>query len=246
VLGTVIATPPAEMPPAARHALDTDRARVTQGVLRTGALAYSSFLLVTLGFVPFAEAKLPVLGLAALIGALITALLVVAARGGGTSRTTLYVGLALHVVILGWACVLTSPLIVMPPVIIASMVTASSMPSHELSRLAAVGHALALVVPLVLEWVGVLPPTYRAVGHALVFEPWTIALDARVVVGLAVGAFLLQIIATTIIIVAQRRRQTEAEERVHLQAWHFAQLVPEDIATATSSPAPPRSTRSAT
>src|SRR4051812_33004313 len=109
----------------------------------------------------------------------------------------------------------------MPILVIGSLSTFISMPSVNAPNRIAASLMLSILVPLVLEWTGVLPRTYFFVGNAIAFQPWAIDFTPMAMIVSTVAVLVVQMIVTSSIHRGQRRSQEQAHERVHVHSWHL-------------------------
>jgi eukaryotic-like serine/threonine-protein kinase len=218
--------PPREIPQAARAEIDRDRNPVMRAVLHKVAWTYGAFLVLTIGIeLAAATATWPHLLIASLLAAL-TGICTWGARQTGThgDRARLLV-LGLHVLLLGATAIVVGSLFVLPAVVIGSLATFVASPAMPMPRLVGVLHVLAPAIPLGLELAGVLPPTFHLVDGGVLYRPWAIDLEPMALVGLIGGVTVLQAIVTTAVMAGQRAILEQAHERIHVQRWHFQQLL---------------------
>ncbi len=119
------------------------------------------------------------------------------------------------------------PLVLVPLLALGNTVLYLTALDDQRPRIIVLG-LLAVAVPTVLQWVGVLPPSYAVAGGVLEVMPRMIHFPPvpTMVFLLAVQLF---IIATAAFFVARlRRRYTRAERRIHLHTWQLRQVVPAD------------------
>ena len=86
-------------------------------------------------------------------------------------------------------------------------------------------HFLAFFIPLLLEWLHVVPASYEITHGALILKPWAVSVTPTALLFSMISIVLLQVVGTTFALDAQRREQDLAQETVHLQSWQFSQLV---------------------
>jgi serine/threonine-protein kinase len=226
VLARLLLTPPREMPPAVRARIDRERAATAQRVYRGGAWAYLGFFLLVpamslIGIHGFWPLTLIVveLGLLALICAL-------GVRSSGAVRVA-YVVLFGHAALLATLGVLIGPLFLVPILMFGTLPIGIMLPVVRRPRLVASIHLLAFLVPLGLEVLGVTTRTFGGHGSELVLSPAVITITPVAMVVVIVFTVIVQAVANTQILDAQRESQDRAQEQLHVQAWQLAQLVPE-------------------
>jgi hypothetical protein len=97
-------------------------------------------------------------------------------------------------------------------------------PILRMPRTVYVVHVLVFAVPLLLEWLNVVPRTFQLVGETIILHPH-VGIDATTLVVATVSMILIQLTGLSVVLDGQRREQDQAQETVHLQSWQFAQLV---------------------
>ena len=133
--------------------------------------------------------------------------------------------MTLHCLLIATTGIAFGPLFIVPILIFGSATLFAIVPTVSIPRLIVVLHVLALLVPLALEWVGVLPHSFRVEAGELVLQPWAVELSASALVFVVLATTLLQLVATAFVLHAQRKTAARAEEQLHLQKWHLDQLV---------------------
>jgi eukaryotic-like serine/threonine-protein kinase len=226
VLARLLLTPPREMPPAVRARIDRERAATAHRVYRGGAWAYLGFFLLVplmslLGIHGFWPLVLIVveLGLLSLTCAL-------GARSSSAIRIA-YMVLFGHAVLLTTLGVLLGPLFLVPILMFGTLPIGIMLPVVRRPKLVASIHVLAFLVPLALELLGVTTRTFGGHGSELVLRPAVMTITPVAMVVVIVFTVLVQAVANTQILDAQRESQDRAQEQLHVQAWQLAQLVPE-------------------
>jgi hypothetical protein len=87
--------------------------------------------------------------------------------------------------------------------------------------------SLGLLVPLALEWLGIVPPTFVYVGDQLVLHTGSVPLSPHLIVTALVILVIGQMIGVSVLLFSQRCEQERAQEQLHVQKWHLDQLVGE-------------------
>ena len=232
MLSSLLLEPPREFPAEARAAIEADRDATTRMASHAGMYAYSGFLVITIatkllgvgGTWPFV-----------VIGALLACLVVICAYGSKQPRFSsrlIAAYLAGHLSVLTLFVVVVGPLVIAPLAVLGSLGINLGLPSVYIPKRLLALHVLALIGPLALEWLGVLPPTYHVVGNELALSPWAIHLSPTAMFVLAISVMVMQMIAIVFINVSQRRSADRAHEQLHLYTWHLGQLVPTAKAAA--------------
>ena len=123
------------------------------------------------------------------------------------------------------ASLVLGPLLIVPIFMIMSLAGMLSQPSSYRSAVIVVPQVLAIAVPLVLEWVGFLPSTYRIAG-GLVFTPPAIELSQTLASVLLVTPIVVGAIVMSLIAISLRVAQQRGQDQLHAQTWHLQQLLP--------------------
>jgi hypothetical protein len=98
-----------------------------------------------------------------------------------------------------------------------------------------------MLAPLVLEWVGVLPPTFSLEGGAIVIRSWVLELDSDGVYAVLIGGNLGLLATISSMVIKLRAAQDEAALQHLLVTWHLRQMV--TPATSAAASAPPTAAR---
>ncbi|MDB4956708.1 MAG: Serine/threonine protein kinase PrkC, regulator of stationary phase [Myxococcales bacterium] len=231
ILARMLLEPPAEVPPEARRRIELDQMRAGQRTLRGGAWAYFGFVLLVLAL-QFAgmHGEWPVFVLAGLLFALGGICFVHSRKPRPVSPLMFAAVLILHASMLAITGVLFGTLIVLPIFVIGSLANFITIPSVNAPKRITLAMSMAVVVPVALEWLDVLPRTLHVVGSAVVFEPWAVQLSPTVLLVGVITSFLLQVVVTASLSSVQRRSQERMAEQLHVQSWHLRHLVPDSAA----------------
>src|SRR4051812_923336 len=121
---------------------------------------------------------------------------------------------------------MVGPFIIAPTLVVTTLMAYASHP--QLGRIGVLASILgaSVVVPWVLELVGITDATYHFEGGALVLTSPIVTYTA-VPVQISFAVLLLSLI---VVVAALSRsiakRQREATRRLEIQAWHLRQIVP--------------------
>jgi serine/threonine-protein kinase len=230
---------PVDVPPAeVERELAIDNLRAGRIQLRSAVVACALFLLA-MPTVFWLGVRRPGWVFALIAGILANgiAFLFAASRERPVGRW-LYVGLTLHCGTLALAGFVLGPLLVVPTLAVGSVAGFLSQPMVW-RRLPVIGaHLLAVLAPFVLEVVGVVPRTFSIDAGDLRLHPWAVDMPPHVLLIVALVAAVLQIIATSILVIQLRRAKDAAERTTKLQLWHLRQLVPAPSPRSESCPSP--------
>ena len=228
LLARLLLEPPKVIPAAARDKIAQEREATGRAVLRAGRWGYAPFLVVVPLVKLFSGGLWPFVELEVLMIVQI-ALCTIAAGLRGKIPNAMYVTLiSLHLALLASLGVFLGPLLLLPVMIFGTLTIFLMMPAIRMPGVVLTTHALALAIPLGLEWLGVLPSSYHFEGDALVLQPWAIQISPHVIVVVLVATVGLQLMANAFIVLHLRRDQERAQEQVHVQTWQLAQLVATD------------------
>jgi len=103
------------------------------------------------------------------------------------------------------------------------------------------GAALAFLVPLVLEWTGVLAPSYAFRDGAIVLLPRMVDFPAGIsTLGVLVASGLGIVLMPPVLVARVSDEARSAERRVFTHLWHLRQFIPDEArGAAKMSDAPP-------
>jgi hypothetical protein len=227
LLARLLLDPPKKMPAEAARKIDDERQSAARTVLRGAAFAYMGFLLpIPIIYLLGVSTIWPLLVVGGELLGLIAFCLVGAHRNWPVKRLVAWTMIAMHCVMLASLAILIGPLLIVPTLLFGSstiMVTIQTvrMPATILSL-----HLAAVVIPLGLEWAGIVPASYSLGSGALVLRPWSVHMGSTTLMFMLLATIVLQLVANLYVLDAQRRLQDRAQEQLHVQAWQLAQLVP--------------------
>jgi serine/threonine-protein kinase len=227
LLARLLLDPPKKMPAEAARKIDDERQSAARTVLRGSAFAYMGFLLpIPIIYLLGVSTIWPLLVVGGELLGLIAFCLVGAHRNWPVKRLVAWTMIAMHCVMLASLAILIGPLLIVPTLLFGSstiMVTIQTvrMPATILSL-----HLAAVVIPLGLEWAGIVPASYSLGSGALVLRPWSVHMGSTTLMFMLLATIVLQLVANLYVLDAQRRLQDRAQEQLHVQAWQLAQLVP--------------------
>jgi len=122
---------------------------------------------------------------------------------------------------------LASPFVITPTIVCAMLLALST--HHLLERrrwLLSTWAALALVTPLVLEWLGAFAPTYHLTHDGVLMFSSVVGTHGPIdLAGLIFGQTALGVVVARYA-TGHARTTREAQRRAHRQAWHLEQMLP--------------------
>lgn len=226
VLAQLLLEPPKVMPVEARNAIEEDRDRAFRPVLlRTAFVFLIALLMVPVAALLGLRGTVAMVVLAGETGVMSALLALVYWRRWRVRRTLFVVGLAMHAGLLATVGILLGPLLLAPILVFGSLPIALVASVLRMPKTIFTVHFLAILFPLLLEWLHVVPASYHFDHGALVLQPWAVDVTPTVVLFTILSITVLQMLGNTLVLDAQRREQDLAQETVHLQRWQFSQLV---------------------
>jgi serine/threonine-protein kinase len=187
-------------------------------------LAFAPFMAL-LGFrdVPLAIALL-VLTLSS------AALTIAVARRPASERQALYwIECALNVLFLIGLSRMGGPFILIP---VATLVVCTELSVQNHVSRTGLGIAvvmLSVILPFLLEEIGLLPQSMRVLEEGVLFIPQLVEVGGRYALWLLLGGILFVMLGFLRFIAVLQQAKHEAQTRNALHAWHLRQLLPEDL-----------------
>jgi serine/threonine protein kinase len=227
VLARLLLEPPKQVPAAALAKLEAERDATIVTSARLAAFMYMGFL----ALIPVAKLlgiaqTWPLVVLAGLLAALILLTGLTGTRQLRFSKRLMLVVLVLHLSLLATVGMFLGPLLILPILLFGSMPIMIVSPALDMPKTIVALHALAVAIPLGLEWLDVLPRSFHLAGGALVLEPWAIDLTPSALLFTLLMTIVAQLIANAWMLYRQRQDQERAQEMLHVQKWQLEQLVP--------------------
>lgn len=233
ILARLLLEPPDTLPAEVAQKIDDERQAAARAVMRGGVLGYAFFLLS----VPIVYALGVSTGWPLVAVAVALAVMMVFCMGGARGAWRIEGRLAvasvvMHCSLLAGIGFLVGPLFLLPILLFGSSTIMATFTTVRMPIVVVVSHLLAIGVPLVVEWLALVPSSYVFVDGALVLDPWAIEITSTAALFLVLATIVLQLVSNTIVHDAQRRLQNRAQEQLHVQAWQLSQLVPSSGSTA--------------
>ncbi len=227
MLVRVLSEPPRAAPPEVREGIE----RSDQAVIREGARLGVYTLLSWFAFVPLAYAlgviqpRLLVWAIVPMLAA--TLLNLFAARMPTMPRSVQYASFLLTCAGFVGASRLFGPLVLVPTMAATYAVTVQTHPFRSMRRAVVVLCCATILVPVAFEALGVLPASYVFEAGRLSIVPHVHAFPRVGTLAFLVTACVAMTIVPSMFVGRMRRALSEAEERLHVQAWHFRRLAGE-------------------
>jgi serine/threonine-protein kinase len=222
----LVTEPPRVLPAEARATLDSANAGMLRSTAVAGAVWYATtFLYFPLFFwMGVRDWTIPVASYSLLAVAALSSALVSARPRATWALITPFVSSTIAFSLLSR---LMGAYIILPAILVANTVAYVVVPGRRHRTVALVVGSLGLIVPVILEAVGVWSPSYSFAGGTFVVLPHAGPFAARPT-QIFLFVLTLSTIITSITFVDRVRRTLDrAEERLHLQAWQLRQLAPD-------------------
>ncbi|MDX2092627.1 MAG: protein kinase [Kofleriaceae bacterium] len=237
ILGQLLIKAPAQLPAEAMLAADEERAEGRRAVFMQARYGFATLIGLTMGtlVLPLRHYWPSVsLSVLAVIAWLISEHL---ARHRVHGRSGWFVALfSTCIGMLGLAGIMFGPVLVLPLFVVGALAGFLSQPSDFHWRVPFVGLTLPLALVLLLELVGVLPPSVDFVDGSLVITPYVVRMTPTTATLVMGSAVITQVINTVFIGASTQRIQREAQNQVHSQTWHLKQLLPHAVERAPQTP----------
>jgi eukaryotic-like serine/threonine-protein kinase len=232
VLGRLLLDAPGEHPAAALAAAERERGLTRQIVLRSISRGYVGVTVLFAGTF-FFPVHHPAVIAAALLLCTLTAVWAYLTGRAPVEVRSKSIGIMfwLNACTMCVASIVYGPLLGIPVFVIGSVAAVVSQPTGYPWPVAVGSQVLGLVVPLTLEWLGVLPSTYHVSGGTMVFTPWVLDLTPGLGITLFLVAVGSQVALTAGTLVVRGRTQQDAEDRLYAVRWHLEQLLPKRAAS---------------
>jgi serine/threonine protein kinase len=223
----VMTTPPREMPASAQQEMLAD-ARVAQAGRYRQATISGMVWCAAAMFALVSGTCRNTVAMAAFVAlwATSTGLCLLLARRPHHEAKTHYVVFGIHTLTVTATSGLFGPFLLVPA--LATVVVIALMNNPDRSRRWAVLSVgcVGLLLPLLLEWLGVLPPSYSLHDGVLTILPRWIELSPRGTIPALLVGNLVILLCAAAVMAKFRDGLTAAERRLYVQAWQLRQLLP--------------------
>jgi serine/threonine protein kinase len=223
-LATALAMPPRELPPEVQAQLRNETDRIVKAGANYsvfGMLSWFAFLpvLVAIGILDKGN-----FGWMVAATAVSLVLSIAAARQRVISR---WIQLAILFTTFGAAVVVSrlyGPLILMPTLLISYAITIQAHPWTFFRRVGLAAGVVAMILPVVLELLGVLPSSYSFTAGRMVVEPHVVALPETGTIAVLAVANIAMLVVPALFIARLRGDLSIAQTRQLVQTWQFRRL----------------------
>jgi serine/threonine-protein kinase len=224
----LLTAPSDELPPEAERQLEARMLEEHGQWRKVGLFVYPMwFVLLPIAYAFGIRSYAPLVVVAVCIALLFLAEL----RGVSTAKQL--PALAFRVMLLsafavGTCSLLFGPLMVLPAFAIANGTVFAATLSARWQRVATiVASAGTVLVPLMLEWIGVLAPSYEVRDGALVLLPRALAFDSeRLTIGVFVTINVVAIVLTLLFASRLGVTQRQKERQLFLFSWNLRHFLP--------------------
>jgi eukaryotic-like serine/threonine-protein kinase len=227
LVGRLLLEPPKEIPPDVQTSIDREHVGTHRRYMIAGAMAYLAYLLLLPGllWVGVKDWTVPVLIAALAVGNASYALWL-SRQDEKPRKWMYYLAVVSDGSMVFLSSVFFSPLMMTPGLATASTLTFMASPIRYSALPVVTSAAIVMLLPLVLEWSGVLPRTFWIDANGITIRSWVIGSDRVGSLVVIIGANLGLLFTVAQMALHLRRAQDDADRRTHLQSWHLRQLVP--------------------
>ncbi len=227
LLTELLTQPPRELPPDAAQELAARERDEQRLIGKAGGFAYLTFLLYVPIVVLMGVHDWPAFGWCAGLFVLASTVCFLFARRPPSDPRIALVSLAVASAAIGSMSTMFGPLILMPQITLMNTVVYILATRGGLRVATVVIGALGVVIPLALQWNGVLAASYAFHDGALVISPRMHAFPPAATMAFLVATSLGHMIAACVFAARFRDELTKAQVGVQLLAWQLRQLAPE-------------------
>jgi eukaryotic-like serine/threonine-protein kinase len=232
----LLMTPPRVVPEDAVRELQSYEETGLRTYARLGAASYAAFFL----FVPFlfwiGVKSWGCLVLASTLIGLASAVSLAASYAEKPGRIHRYGPLILSAAAIASFTSVWGPYVVVPGLIALNAVGYAMRPKSYRPVVVGLVSCLAILIPLVLEWTGVLLPSASFSGGQIHILPRYVAMPELATQVFLLVATLATVVAGVLYAWHTHAATGDAEERLILHLWQLRQLVPEDAHHAVRAP----------
>ncbi|HEY4055083.1 MAG TPA: protein kinase [Kofleriaceae bacterium] len=226
IVTRLLLEPPKDIPAeveAAVIAKDVDTARSQGRLAALSLLGYFAFVPLLL-WTGVRDMKL----LVAFVGLVIAsaAQIYTLTRGDRISVPRIYINAATNALIIAVVCRFVGPFIIAPALVFTTLMAYAAHPMFGRLRYVSVILGAGVVVPWLLEIIGLVPRTYEFVNGQLRIFSSNLTFSSMPV---QIGCALLLVALMTVVALLTRVlavRQRDASRQLELQAWHLRQILP--------------------
>ena len=224
LVSSLLLEPPAKIPAELEASLDEHDRRISRDRSRKAIYAYLS-IVALLPILFFLDVKnwIPLVAFYGIIGLGIASSVNHVRTGEPSIPVTLVIGLAGTVLFSRVA----GPFVLTPLVICCALAAMTPIPWLNDRMWAVVGWTVcAVMLPIVLEWIGVLPTTWAISNGKMLIQSDVFQTVGRVEeIALTFTNLMFTVVAAVLAVSISRRRRI-SQRTLFIHAWHLRQLVP--------------------
>ncbi len=229
VLLKLLAEPPNELPDEERLEVlenDADAGRVTTSI---NGYYHLSFVITTLLVLWMGVRSWIALSLYAVVSAATATIAFMSARGRLSPSYRLFANVISGTLAIGFMSTMFGPLFLIPGLAAMSTMASSFNTSSRGARALVISiGVLAVLVPLLLEGIGLLPPSYRFSNGELVIVPRMHNFPPTATIVFLSYIGLGHIISISVLMGRLHESRIAALHRLHLHTWQLKQLVSDE------------------
>jgi hypothetical protein len=233
MFANLMSTPPTTIPPEVAEQLAAQQQNVIRSGLRFTVLA----IVMTLAFLPLVIAlgiRRVEFAVAICVPAALTCAVAFAgSRARSIKRPIQYATLVFLVLTLAGLSRLFGPLILMPAFLAGVAIVMQAHPERQFRVVGLAACVATMIVPLVLELVGILPTSYEFAGGRMSVLPQLHELPRELSIVFLVIASIGIAIVPAVYVARLRADLAAAQQRQLVQTWHFRRLG-DDLIRASS------------
>jgi tRNA A-37 threonylcarbamoyl transferase component Bud32 len=229
VLLKLLATPPHELPAEERSEVEDDDDDSGRFSATIAGFYHLSFLIITGLVVAMGIKSWVALGLYAGSSAVAATIGFLSARGVISTRYRLFANVISGTLAIGFMSMMFGPLFMIPGMAAILTMASSFNASTRGARTMVIGiGVLAVLVPLGLELVGLLPPSYAFRDGAMLILPRMHAFSPTATMIFLSYIALSHIISVSVLLGRLNQARIDAIVAAHKQSWQLKQLVSDD------------------
>jgi serine/threonine-protein kinase len=229
VLLKLLATPPLELPEEERVAMETEEDDSGRYTANMSGLLHLSFLATTGLVLAMGVKSWVALGLYAVVSAAAAAIGFMSSRGLVSPSYRLFANVISGTLAIGFMSTMFGPLFLIPGLAAMSTMAASFNTPTRGARALVIGiGVLAVVVPLALEMIGLLPPSYEFRDGYMMVLPRMHYFSPGATLLFLCYVGLGHIISISVLMGRLNEARLAAIENAHKQTWQLKQLVSDD------------------
>jgi len=230
VLLKLLAEPPHEMPE--EEALEVAEEDIIEGrrAARAGGVIHLSFLFIAGLLFWMGVRSWTALGLYVIAAGGASAVALMSGRNRDVPQNTaLFANSIASTLAIGFMSTIFGPLFLVPGIAaMGTMATSFNTPTRGARALVIAIGLLAVLVPLGLEAVGLLPPSYEFTEAGLLIKPRMVHFPQTATVTFLWLIAVAHIVAVSLMMGRLHESRVRATEKLHKQTWQLKQLVSED------------------